>query len=343
MKGERLIIPESMRPDILHKLHQGHQGVNKCLARASESVWWPGTTSAVKQMVERCGVCARETQTPVEPLLTTDLPSRPWQRVAADLFQWQNGHYLVIIDYFSRYIEVCSLQGNTSAKLTITRFKAVFARFGCPEVLVTDNGPQFSCHEFAQFAREYDFTHVTSSPRYPRSNREAERAVRTVKSLLMKEGDFHKALLAYRATPLAHGSSPAQLLMGRRIRTPVPVSPEQLQPQWPDLERFKEKDTAMKVLQQQTYNQRHRTRTLPPLQPGQQVWIRPARTTGTVVGPATTPRSYEVETQDGGRLRRNRSHLREVPVPPTPQDRVTHDGTITRSGRLSEAPDRLEL
>ena len=277
-----------MRLDILHKLHQGHQGVNKCLARASESVWWPGTTSAVKQMVERCGVCARETQTPVEPLLTTDLPSRPWQRVAADLFQWQNGHYLVIIDYFSRYIEVCSLQGNTSAKLTITRFKAVFARFGCPEVLVTDNGPQFSCHEFAQFAREYDFTHVTSSPRYPRSNREAERAVRTVKSLLMKEGDFHKALLAYRATPLAHGSSPAQLLMGRRIRTPVPVSPEQLQPQWPDLERFKEKDTAMKVLQQQTYNQRHRTRTLPPLQPGQQVWIRPARTTGTVVGPATT-------------------------------------------------------
>ena len=220
---------------------------------------------------------------------------------------------------------------------------AVFARFGCPEVLVTDNGPQFSCHEFAQFAREYDFTHVTSSPRYPRSNREAERAVRTVKSLLMKEGDFHKALLAYRATPLAHGSSPAQLLMGRRIRTPVPVSPEQLQPQWPDLERFKEKDTAMKVLQQQTYNQRHRTRTLPPLQPGQQVWIRPARTTGTVVGPATTPRSYEVETQEGGRLRRNRSHLREVPVPPTPQDRVTHDGTITRSGRLSEAPDRLEL
>lgn len=343
MKGERLIIPESMRADILHKLHQGHQGVSKSLARARESVWWPGITSAVKQMIERCGVCARETQTRMEPLLTTDLPSRPWQRIAADLFQWQNGHHLVIIDYFSCYIEVCSLQGNTSAKQIIARFKAVFARFGCPEVLVTDNGPQFSCHEFAQFAQDYDFKHVTSSPRYPRSNGEAERAVRTVKSLLMKEGDFHKALLAYRATPLAHGNSPAQLLMGRRIRTPVPVSLEQLRPQWPDLKRFREKDAAMKAQQKHTFNQRHRTRTLPPLQPGQQVWIRPTRTTGTVVGPATTPRSYEVETQDGGRLRRNRSHLREVPQFPAPQDNTTQNGTVTRSGRLSKAPVRLDL
>lgn len=172
MKGERLIIPECMRPDILQRLHQGHQGINKCLTRARESVWWPGITSAIKQMIERCEICACEAQIPVEPLLMTELPSRPWQRVAADLFQWQNGNYLVMIDYFSRYTEVCSLQGSTSAKQTIARFKAVFARYGCPEVLVTDNGPQFSCHEFAQFARDYDFTHVTSSPCYPCSNGE---------------------------------------------------------------------------------------------------------------------------------------------------------------------------
>ncbi|GAA6094207.1 uncharacterized protein K02A2.6-like, partial [Tachysurus ichikawai] len=198
-------------------------------------------------MVERCKICAREAQIPAEPLLTTELLSRPWQRVVADLFQWQNGNYLIMVDYFSCYIEVCSLQGSTSAKQTIARFKAVFARYGCPDVLVTDNGPQFSCNEFAQFAQDYDFTHETSSPCYPRSNGEAERAVRTVKSLLAKEGDFHKALLAYRATPLVHGSSPAQLMMEKRIRTPVPVSPEQLQPQWPNLDRFREKDTVLKL------------------------------------------------------------------------------------------------
>lgn len=151
-----------------------------------------------------------------------------------------------------------------------------------------------------------------------RRNGPSERAVRTVKSLLAKEGDFHKALLAYRATPLAHGSSPAQLQMGRRIRTPVPVSPEQLQPQWPDLDRFREKDTALKLQQQQTFNQRHRTQTLPPLQPGQHVWMKPTSTKGTVVSTAPTPHSYEVETPDGRRLRRTHSHLRKVPVPPAP-------------------------
>lgn len=162
--------------------------------------------------------------------------------------------------------------------------------------------------------------------------------MRTVKSLLEKEGDFHKALLAYRATPLAQGFSPSQLLMGRRIRTSVPVSPALLQPQWPDLQTFRTKDAALKLQQQQVYNRRHRTQTLPPLQPGQQVWVRPTNTRGTVVGPTHTPRSYEVEMAEGGQLRRNRSHLREVPVPPAPGETVT-----TRSGRPSRPPERLDL
>ncbi|GAA6090301.1 uncharacterized protein K02A2.6-like [Tachysurus ichikawai] len=183
------------------------------------------------------------------------------------------------------------IKGSTTAKQTIARFKAVFARYGCPEVLVTDNGPQFFYIEFAQFAQDYDFTHVTS-PCYPHSNGEAERAIRTVKSLLAKEG---------------------QLLMGRRIRTPVPVSPEQLQPQWPDLDKFREKDIALKLQQEQTFNRRHRTQTLPSLQPGQNVWIKPTSTKGTVVNTSTTPHSYEVETLYGRRLRRNSSHLRKVP------------------------------
>uniref|UniRef100_A0A3Q3J668 Integrase catalytic domain-containing protein n=1 Tax=Monopterus albus TaxID=43700 RepID=A0A3Q3J668_MONAL len=257
---------------------------------------------------------------------------------AADLLQWQNGNYLVLIDYFSCYIEVCNLPAGTSAKQTIARFKAVFARHGCLEILVTDNGLQFSCQEFFQFARDYDFTHVTSSPRYPRSNGDAKRAVRTVKSLLEKGGDLHKALLAYRSTPLAHRASPAQLLMGRRIRTPVPVLPDHLQPQWPDLKAFRDKDTSLKLQQLQTFNRRHRARGMPPLQPGQQVWIKPTHTKGTVIGPASTPRSYEVETQEGGQMRRNRSHHRGVPGTPT-----SGNMTVTRSGRLSKAPEKLDL
>lgn len=79
------------------------------------------------------------------------------------------------------------------AKQTIARCKAVFTRYRCLEVLIMDNGPHF--------ARDYNFTLVTSSPRYPCSNVEAKRAIRTVKSLLEKEEDFHKALLAFKASP----------------------------------------------------------------------------------------------------------------------------------------------
>lgn len=96
---------------------------------------------------------------------------------------------------------------------------------GYPETVISANGPQFSAAEFAAFARDYDFTHTTSSPRYP-SNGEAERAVRTVKSLLKKGEDPHKALMAHRATPLTHGSSPAQL--GDPDSPPRPLQKKEL-------------------------------------------------------------------------------------------------------------------
>ena len=64
---------------------------------------------------------------------------------------------------------------------------------------------------------------MTSSPRYPRANREVERAVRTVKGLLKKNKDPYLALLTYRSTPLQTGLSPSELLMGRRLQTQLPV------------------------------------------------------------------------------------------------------------------------
>lgn len=117
--------------------------------------------------------------------------------------------------------------------------KSVFARHGIPSEVMTDSGPQFTSEYFTRFATQWEFRHTTSSPRYAQSNGEAERAVCTVKGLLQKEKDPYLALMAYRATPLANGYSPAQLSMGRQLRTTVPVTLSSLNLGWTDITKLK--------------------------------------------------------------------------------------------------------
>lgn len=120
----------------------------------------------------------------------------------------------MVVDYFSRYMEVQMLTTTTSTAV-ISILKSLFARHGIPSILVSDNGPQYSSKEMQEFAALYGFQHVTSSPHHPQSNGMAERAVKTAKNLLEKSADPHMALLSYRTTPLPWcGRSPAELLMG---------------------------------------------------------------------------------------------------------------------------------
>ena len=117
-----------------------------------------------------------------EPLLQHEVPPRPWARVAADICFNSGRVLLVVVDYFSNLKEVDSLSSETS-KSVIRSLMAIFSRFGVPDTLVTDNGPYFASSEFAKFADQWNFEHVTSSPRYPQSNGKADNAVRTVERL----------------------------------------------------------------------------------------------------------------------------------------------------------------
>ena len=133
-----------------------------------------------------------------------------------------------------------------TSRRVIGKLKGMFARFGIPEKLCTDNARQFTSVEFKAFAEKYGFVHVTSSPHYPQSNGEAERAVQTAKKILKQEDPF-LALLAYTATPIAStGCSQSQLLMGRHLRTTVPTIASNLVPEWPDLRSVEEKDRKSK-------------------------------------------------------------------------------------------------
>jgi len=162
--------------------------------------------------------CLSKTTTPNrEPLLSTCLPLYPCERIATNLFELDGFTYLIVVDYYSRFKEVQKLTSTTSSSV-ITHLKAIFARFGIPAEMVSDNGPQFNSEEIHQFSKSYGFKHITTSPYYPQANGLAERAVRTAKQLLQHSPDPYKALLNYRATPMPWCSfSPAELLMGRRI------------------------------------------------------------------------------------------------------------------------------
>ena len=154
-------------------------------------------------------------------------PSRPWEKVGADLFSFHGQDYLITVDYLSGYFEVDRLPSKKIADV-IYALRLQFARQGIPLEMVTDNSP-FGAAEFKNFADRWEFTHTTSSPRFPQSNGRSENAVKTAKRLMLKAcesgSDPLLALLDWRNTPSEQlGSSPAQIMFGRRTRTRLPMS-----------------------------------------------------------------------------------------------------------------------
>lgn len=308
LKGRRLVIPQELRNEVLQQLHEGHQGIGKCRARAQESVWWPGLSSQLGTLIANCTACAEHREQNSEPMIPTETPQRPWQKVGVDLCQIKGSHYLVAVDYFSRYPELALLTSLTSASV-ILHLKSFFSRHGIPEIVVSDNGSQFVSGEFKLFAREYGFRSVTSSPRYPQANGEVERMVKTIKTLIIKARDPYISLLAYRDTPGPLGKSPAELLMGRRLRTTLPLHPRSLLPRELNLNKVRGRDQAFREKQRRQFNRRHAARELPPLRPGVLVWVKDYKQKATVLHPANRPRSFVVETHAGVLLERNRKML----------------------------------
>ncbi len=134
MYGQRIVVPKVLQKETLQKIHEGHQGIERCRGRVTSSVWWPGVSSQVAQMVQQCPECAKNSTPPKEPLLTSPLPDFPWQVIGTDLFELEGKQYLLIVDYFSRFPQVIQLKSTTSAAV-ISQLKSVFARHGIPETV----------------------------------------------------------------------------------------------------------------------------------------------------------------------------------------------------------------
>ncbi|UYV85035.1 K02A2.6-like [Cordylochernes scorpioides] len=301
MRGLRVIIPSNMRKDVLNRIHAGHQGITKCRARAKDHVWWPGIGQEIQDMVKTCEKCIENQPLKHEPLIPNDFPERPWQKVGMDLFHYEGSEYLVVVDYFSRFIEVVRLT-KLSSEAVVDHCKAIFARHGIPDIVISDNGPQFrpsTTSAFTKFASEVGFRHITSSPKHPQSNGQAEAAVKIVKNLMKKNKDPVLALMECRATPLANGLSPAELLFGRKIRTMVPCTSSSLSPKTVDQFKLRGEEEQRKMAQKTAFDRRHAATKKAELIAGEKVWVKDLRAWGSVLEKASEPRSYIVETPVG--------------------------------------------
>ena len=317
-KGERVVIPHALRGEIKKAIHSSHTGVEACLRRARECVYWPSMNAEIKEYISQCETCLKfNNKQQKETLMSHEITDRPWERVGVDLFELGNQHFLVTVDYFSNFWEIDVLTSvNTIA--IIKKLKAHFARYGIPSVLISDNGPQFISKEFSDFAVQYDFEHRTSSPKYPQSNGMAESAVKTAKSLIRKalacNSDPYLAILDYRNTPCQDMElSPVQRSLGRRTRTLLPTTAELLKPNGIDVSL--EKKRRLKNLKSAWYYDKT-AKDLTPLSEGDTVRIQPTSLGDSVWRQGTVhkrldERSYDIET-DLGIIRRNRRHIRKT-------------------------------
>lgn len=155
-----------------------------------------------------------------------------FEKIACDILEFKNKNYLVVVDYYSKWIEVIHMRGKQASNV-IVELMQIFSRFGIPKIIIADNMP-FGSYECAEFAKRMDFKFVTSSPHYPKSNGLAERSVQICKNILRKSKtiiELQNALLEYRSTPTQFMSySPAQILQNRNLRTKLPAHVDQFKP-----------------------------------------------------------------------------------------------------------------
>jgi transposase InsO family protein len=267
----------------------------------------------LKDYIMKCRICRNhESAQAKEPLISHEVPNRPWAKVGTDLFTLHNKNYLIVVDYTSNFWEIDYLP-ETDSQTVIRKLKMHFARYGIPDQVMSDNGPQFSSNIFKKFSEMWDFEHITSSPGHSRSNGKAESAVKTAKKLMMKakeDGkDSYLALLDYRNTPAqATHLSPAQVLMSRRTKTLMPTTANLLKPKV----TYEPRATQLNQARQAKYYNRN-AKELEPLNEGDIVRMQPFHPKEpwkkAVVTKRLDERSYEVETNDRS-YRRNRVHLK---------------------------------
>uniref|UniRef100_A0A1I7T583 RNA-directed DNA polymerase n=1 Tax=Caenorhabditis tropicalis TaxID=1561998 RepID=A0A1I7T583_9PELO len=314
--GHRIIIPKALRSRVLKTLHQAHQGMERMKKIARSYVFWPSIDKDIETLARNCNDCQAAAKNPIKTTL------EPWpkttsafERVHIDYAGPINSiYYLVIVDSFSKWPEILQTKVISSAA-TIQMLTHIFARYGNPTTLVSDNGTQFTSDEFAKFCRIRGIKHLRSPPFHPQSNGQAERFVDTFKRALQKskgEGTTQEALqtflMSYRSTPCSSSHnqlSPAENFLGRKMRTIMDLLTT-------TSKSYEEESEASSNMRDQ-FN-RHHGAKYKQFSPGEAVYIKDHRSTKTTWTPGFVIKKlgkvkYSVDC-DGKKWDRHANQLR---------------------------------
>ena len=351
--GGRVVVPPPGRESVLIELHGGHPGTSRMKSLARGLVWWPGMDQEIENMVKQCSDCQQSRPSPpTAPLHPWCWPTRPWTRLHVDFAGPMEGKmFLIVIDAHSKWIEVFPM-ATATALTTIQQLRQLFAQFGIPESIVSDNGPQFAAAEFQEFCRLNGIRHVRVAPYQPSSNGLAERAVQVFKQGFRKSSmgtpsdRIARFLFQYRITPhTTTGLSPAEMLLGRNLRSRLDLLKPNL-----------EQKVAEKQRRQQFDHDRHsRVRQF---SDGEKVFVRnqgrgETWLPGHIIE-SSGPVSFKVQLQDGRTISRHQDHLRkrftedpeqsDIPLCEDDMDiAIGASGTTTTTSATSSEQDRTPV
>ena len=207
---------------MLQYIHEGHQGKERCLLHAINTVFWPKITYDIQELIERCIICQEHGKSQSIIGATQELPPFPWHTLATDIFYCKRMDFLIVTDVFSKYFLVRKL-ANSSSAAVCAEIATIVTELGLPHIIRSDNGPCYNPKEFQQLLQCYNITHHTSSPHHLRSNGFVERMVGVAKELMEKAGSEGKpwisGLYEYRVTPQSGSiASPLHLITQRTLR-----------------------------------------------------------------------------------------------------------------------------
>ena len=337
---QRLIIPRNARKEVLQRLHAAHQGIERTKQRARQTVYWPGINADITSTVEACTNCQeRRPSQQNEPLASDERPTRIFEELAADFFETHGKHFLAVVDRHSLHPFIYPFANAPTAQTTINALKTQFVRTGCPLRLHTDGGLQFTAQATQEFLQQWGVTHRLSTPHYAQSNGLAESAVKSLKTLLIKNGgrmndSFQEGLLELINTPRTGGKSPAEIVYGQPLRTLVPIHQRAFDKHWlksiDDHNRCASKKQAQAA---EAYNAH--ARSLPRLDIGDTVRIQDPvsklwDTVGTIISRGEH-RDYRVRLDNGRNYWRNRRFLRLA--------KHQHDNRLKKNSQTQKKTD----